>query len=115
MGTICINQLKQACKLGCSEEERAFPQIVKIDIKLKLDLFKAAKSDDLEDTINYMEVIELINKLCLEREWKLLEKMMADLESEIMRSFSKLTDIRICIYKNVTEKADSVSVNLNGS
>jgi dihydroneopterin aldolase len=53
---ILLSGLKFFGKHGCHAAERELGQNFVVDIELDADLQKAAASDDLNDTINYVEI-----------------------------------------------------------
>lgn len=63
MGRIAINGLKLMAYHGVLQQERRVGNIFVIDIWIDVPKSELAqKSDKLEDTINYAEVVELIKK-----------------------------------------------------
>ena len=110
MGSILIHSLKQKVRLGWSAEERRWPQLVKIDLKVDLDFSHAINSDALEDTVDYRDIIGCISHVCREREWNLVEKMSGDLSSLLLTSFPAIERVEIQVTKNISELTDGVSV-----
>lgn len=47
---------------GCLEQERAEGNLFKVDLRMEAPLKKAAKSDDLSDTVDYGEVYKLVSE-----------------------------------------------------
>lgn len=80
---ISIHGLRVETRIGVSEEERAQPRDLLIDIDIWADLIQAGKSDDLADTIDYHAVITKIAKLVQSMEAKLLEHVAERIASEI--------------------------------
>ena len=87
---ILIEEFKVPCRVGCTEDERAFPQLVTLNITIYTSLKKAAQTDNLRDTIDYAFIIEDIRKLLKEKEFKLLEH----LAGEIIKNIFKLSHIQ---------------------
>lgn len=64
-------------KVGCTTEERAFPQPLELDIELGLSLQKAATSDDLADTLDYATYAGRLKESLEGREHHLVERVAA--------------------------------------
>lgn len=107
-----IHQLKESVRLGCSEEERAFPQIVEIDLEIGLNAHDCLVSDSIRDTVDYMAVVQVIKKLSQECSWKLLEKMAADIAGEIIASFKQASYVYITVKKNIVANCSGISASL---
>ena len=81
-----IEGLNESVRLGCSDEERSFPQVVTIDIELEVALTECVKTDSIKDTLDYMEVAKTVETLTSECSWKLIEKMCFDIGKAIFLS-----------------------------
>ncbi len=75
MDRIIITELEVRCIIGTREVERKNKQKVVINIELETDLSKAAKSDDLEDTVNYKDLKDEVCRMVEKSECFLLEKL----------------------------------------
>ncbi len=64
-----INNLKSRCVIGVNPSERVAKQDVVINITVWANLAKAAKTDMIEDTINYASLSKnrLLDLICLAR------------------------------------------------
>ncbi len=74
--------------LGVKEEERKVRQKVSIDVELSLDLEEAAQTDNLEKTVDYAKVYNLIKERIEAKKYHLLEALAQDLAEEILKDFS---------------------------
>ena len=71
-----IKQLKLLANLGLSEEERSSPQEIEIDIKILFkELPKACNSDEIKDTICYAKLCLLLEQICKNSAFKLIEHL----------------------------------------
>ena len=61
--TIFLKDIEINGRHGCSEEERQHEQLFIVDAELYLDLSRSGKSDDLGDTIDYVQVLSDIKKI----------------------------------------------------
>lgn len=75
MDRIFIRELEVACRIGVPPEERADPQRISIDVTLEADLSSAARSDALEETIDYNEIVRTVKEIASQGEYSLLERL----------------------------------------
>jgi 7,8-dihydroneopterin aldolase/epimerase/oxygenase len=73
MDRITLTGMRCEGRLGVSPEERAFPQLVEVDLEIEADLASAADSDALADTIDYGPLAELTQRLVETGSYHLLE------------------------------------------
>src|SRR5258708_21302696 len=86
-GKISIVDLEVFYRVGVPDAERAKPQRLLLTIEMESDFSKAAKSDSIADTIDYFAVSQRLLKFGDGREWKLIEKLAADICDMILREF----------------------------
>jgi FolB domain-containing protein len=84
MDTIVIRDLEVRFRVGVPNEERAQPQPLTITVELDLDTAQAASTDDLAHTIDYFALSRRIKELGAGREWRLIEKLAADVATLAM-------------------------------
>ena len=75
MDSIVVSGLRLDTHIGVTEEERASPQPVLIDLEVGLDLQPAGKSDRLSDTLDYGAVTEEVSELVSTGSRQLLEHL----------------------------------------
>jgi len=75
MDRIIISELRARCLLGVSEEERRENQEVVINISLYTDLSKAAKSDRLEDAVDYRAIKKHVLSAVEDSRFQLVEAL----------------------------------------
>lgn len=83
---------------GVLPEEISLGQKFIIDVELLLDLEKACSSDQLEHTISYAEIFEIIKETVEGQPRKLLEKIAGDIANDILKRFS-VNEVRIKVKK----------------
>jgi len=111
MSRISIVDLEVFYQVGVTDEERAKPQRLLITVEMDLDFSTAALSDRLEKTINYFDVAQELLKFGNNRNWKLLEKLTANVADFIMARF-KPENVTVEIKKFPIPQARYVSVAL---
>lgn len=69
---------------GVSSGERAEPQPIEVDLVVRLDLSRPAKSDDLADTVNYATLFELARQVAEQRSFHLLEALAGAIADAVL-------------------------------
>ncbi len=72
---IIINDLRVEAVIGVYPEERLHRQPLILQVEIDIDLGKAARTDRLEDTVNYAEIEERIVRLAESSEFFLIERL----------------------------------------
>lgn len=84
---IGVSGLELAASIGITEQERASPQPLSVDFFIYKPLAKAAKSDDIADTVNYSSVCKNVEDLCKARPYNLIESFAESVASMILSSY----------------------------
>ncbi|MBL67100.1 MAG: dihydroneopterin aldolase [Verrucomicrobiales bacterium] len=87
---ISIRDLEVHYRVGVPREERETEQRLLLTVDMEWDFGKAACSDMLEDTIDYFAVVQRLLKFGEGREWRLIEKLAADIGECVCRDFGAL-------------------------
>ena len=111
MAQISIVDLEVYYRVGVPDAERAQPQRLLLTVEMETDFSAAAKSDAIADTIDYFAITQRLLKFGDGREWKLIEKLAADIANTILSEF-KPQAITVEVKKFVIPKARYVSVTL---
>lgn len=72
---------------GVFEAERELGQKFEVDVELHLDLRTAALTDDIESTLNYVEVYTMVKEIVEEREFRLIETLAENIAQQILSAF----------------------------
>jgi len=70
-----------------------------VDVDLHCDLTRGAKSDHLQDTVNYERVYDCIRSLVLDKKHLLLESLASSIGKGILKNFSKVNSVTIRVRK----------------
>ena len=73
-------------RLGVKKEEQEVKRNCELDLWIYFDLSAAGKSDDLDLTVNYSKVIDIVHDLSLKVQYKLLEAFAYRLFEEIFKA-----------------------------
>ncbi len=72
---------------GSLPEEQSLGQRFIIDVELYLDLRRAGNSDDLDYTVDYARVFELVGKIVGGRPYRLIESVAETIATSILERF----------------------------
>jgi dihydroneopterin aldolase len=111
-GKISIVDLEVFYRVGVPDAERAQPQRLLLTVELESDFTAAAKSDGIADTIDYYAVTQRLLKFGEGREWKLIEKLAADIADTVLTEF-KPQSVSVEVKKFIIPQARYVSVALS--
>ncbi len=109
---ISIHQLTLFVRVGCSDEERTFPQRLVIDIEATVDIQKAAQTGELADTVCYISIANETKKLVEHGSWKLLEEFAEETAALLFKKFEQISKLSLCITKQVIPDAAGVSLQI---
>lgn len=96
---IIVKNIKCYTKIGVAENERAIGQNLLIDLSAYLDLSKAAKVDELESTISYVEISKSVQQTCQKRDFKILENLAANICQDIFEQFAQIQLLEVEVHK----------------
>lgn len=108
--SIELHDLRLSCNLGVTDEERSRRQVVVVNLDLELAAPRARHSDAIEDTVDYRDIVRCLQEECSAKQWKLLERMTAELGESLLSCFPLVERLRISIRKNVIPDAAGVTV-----
>lgn len=109
MSRISIVDLEVFYRVGVPDAERAQPQRLLLTVALESDFSAAAKSDGIADTIDYYAVTQRLLKFGEGREWKLIEKLAADIAAIVLAEF-KPQSVSVEVKKFIISEARHVSI-----
>lgn len=86
------------CRIGTTPEERSAPQDLVLDVTMSRDLRPAAYTESIADTVDYVQVLDLIHFVAGAREWVLIESLAEAICASILRQFPVLS-VRLLLRK----------------
>lgn len=98
MDQLILSGLELWLKVGCSDEERAFPQRVELDVTLGLPLADAGWGDNMAATVDYAEACALVKKTLEPKTFKLAEAV-AEQTADLLLTKYKLTSVTVQVKK----------------
>ncbi len=90
--------LEVSCIIGDLPDERINEQTLRIDAVLFLDLRPAARSDDLDDTIDYAEICDDIHSVLKRAECRMIERA-ADCVAFVCLRDPRVKKVRVRVEK----------------
>ena len=82
--TILLQGMRFEGRHGASDEERALPQLLEVDLVVEADLRAAGRSDDLADTVDYGPLVELCRATVETGSFRLLEAIAGDHRGRVL-------------------------------
>ena len=87
-------------KLGYYDHERVLGQNVLVSLEVELlPGSSPGKSDDLDDTINYGEIVAMLDGIAGNREIKLVETVVELIGSAILERFAAASRVKVTVEK----------------
>lgn len=106
---LILEEIRQRVRIGCTAEERSWPQVCTFQIEMQFDMRPAASSDQLEQTVDYVEILQLLRSMASDREWKLIESMSADICAEILKLHPIVQRVNVGVRKVIADNMLGVS------
>ncbi len=88
MDRIIFEKIQFYAYHGVLEEENRLGQKFEVDLEMYLDLQKAGESDNINDTINYAKVYDVVNEILMGTKRQLLEAIAENISQEILTQFA---------------------------
>ena len=96
--TIAVTGIGLRGRCGVTPEERALGQNIVVDVRLVPSGDAGAQSDDLDDTIDYGGVVDLVRGLVEEHEYNLIEHLATVIVDRLWDS-APLTEATVTVHK----------------
>ncbi len=84
MAIISIEKMEFYAYHGCFDEERKIGTWFNVDLSMEVDTSKAEETDNLEDTVNYQEVYQVVK-----REMTASSKLLENVAGRILKAVRK--------------------------
>ena len=96
--SITLKGLRIQAHHGATEEERVAGQTFVVDVKARLDLTEAGRSDDLSKTLDYGLLAEAIHRLVSGEQWNLIETV-AERVADLVLDNEPVTRVEVTVHK----------------
>ena len=84
---------------GCHVEEQRRGQIFKVDIELNLNLEKAGKTDDINETVDYPQVLFDVEKIVGGTPRKLIETVAEEIAETLLKNYPCVESLKVVLHK----------------
>ena len=109
---IRIKQLEAYTIIGVNDWEKEKPQKILLTLEMGLLHHKSAKSDAIEDTVDYYDVSVKLRKFLAEELTELIERLVDKIATKLFADYHLIQHVMVEIDKlGVIENAKSVSVS----
>ncbi len=110
MDTIFIKALRASAIIGVYEWEKTTRQTVMIDIEMSTDIRHSAKTDNIEDTINYQSISERMVSYIEQSRFELVETLADKLAALVIEEFN-VKQVRLTLHKpGALDNAEDVGI-----
>lgn len=96
---IIIKDLKLFAYHGVNEEEKINGQNFVLDIECETDLSAACRSDDLNDTVSYAQIIKSVRAVFTKEKYDLIEKAAQTVAGHILKSYPPIKAVEVTLKK----------------
>ena len=115
MDKVFIKGLEVEGIIGIFQWEREVRQIISVDIEMDFDNKNAAKSDSIEDALNYKLVGKRIISFIKDSKFQLVETLAENISKNILQEFP-VTHVRVTLSKpGALRGSDSVGISIKRS
>ena len=98
LGSIKIKNIKIFAYHGCLDEEGKIGSDYRVDLKVKGDLSRSAKSDELQDTIDYVHLNKIVKEEMAVRS-KLLENVAERILNRVLEELLIVQKVTVDVSK----------------
>ena len=114
MAVITINDMRFYAHHGCFEQERVIGTHFRVDLTFRTDTSKAEVSDNIADTVSYLDVYQVV-KAEMMTPSHLLEHVARRVGERVLSDFPAVEDVTVKVSKlnpPLGGQMDSVSVEI---
>ena len=112
---INVNGIKAFGYHGVLPHEAVEGQEFIVDLVLSLDLSEASRSDNLDETVNYADLAQIVHDNIVGERVQLIERLAGQIADQIKSSYPQIDSISVTVHKPhapVTLDFDDISVTI---
>jgi dihydroneopterin aldolase len=98
MDRIFITALTAEAVIGIYDWERGVKQRLEIDLEMDVDLRAAARSDAIDDTLNYKSVAKRVLAFVESSRYQLVEALAGEIARIVLEEF-KVARVKVTVHK----------------
>ena len=95
---INIEKIPCYCSIGIDPEEKKMGQQLFVDVIVEVDSTKVSNTDNLSDTVNYVNVYNVIQKVGKSKSFSLVEFFTEELASCILQ-LPRIISVKVKVHK----------------
>jgi len=84
---------------GVMQHEAKVGQTFTLDLKLKIDLSAASRSDKIAHTVSYDQVVDVASQTFSAKRYRLVEAAAGAVAEAVLARFPQVTSVRITVHK----------------
>jgi len=84
---------------GVFAEENKLGQQFYVDLELKMDLERAGRTDDLDETISYVDIHALTKSIVEGSPFKLVEALTSNIASRLLEAYTMINEVTVRVTK----------------
>ncbi len=109
---IALRGVEVRTVIGVFERERTAPRTLLVDLEIDCSLAAAAASDAVEDTIDYLGLVERVRELCEKSSFRLIEALATRI-AELCVEEPTAVAARVTVHKaGALERVGDVAVTI---
>ena len=110
--TVFIRDLRVPTVVGIFDWERRIRQTVTLDLDMSADIRRAARSDRIEDTLDYKAVAKRVTQFVSAAQFQLVETLAEEIAGLIIREF-RVAHVKVTLHKpGAVSGSKSVGVSI---
>lgn len=110
--TVFIRDLRVPTVVGIFDWERRIKQTVVLDLDMSADIQRAARSDRIEDTLDYKAVAKRVTQFVSAAQYQLVETLAEEIAGLIIREF-RVAHVKVTLHKpGAVSGSKSVGVSI---
>jgi len=99
LDTIYLNKMEFYGYHGVLPEETTLGQKFLVDLKVQTDLKQAGQTDNLEESISYVDLFEVCKSIVEGKPFKLIEAVAEKIAQETLLQFMKVSSVTVKVIK----------------
>jgi 7,8-dihydroneopterin aldolase/epimerase/oxygenase len=99
MDRITLSGMRFEGRHGVSDEERALPQLLEVDLEVEADVSAAGRSDALADTVNYSPLIRIVQEHVERHSYRLLEAIAEAIAGAVLAAAPRAEGVVVRVRK----------------
>ncbi|MFC4767864.1 dihydroneopterin aldolase [Effusibacillus consociatus] len=99
MDKICLQAMEFYAFHGVLEEEARLGQKFRVDLEVTTDLRRAGQTDDLNYTLDYALLYEIVKQTAQLERYNLIEAVAETIASRLLANFPQIRNVRVKVTK----------------